>query len=111
MRPNQTLNSLTGRVLDTVENACHRFEPNMVLVQAIPPQLCLGPGGLLLQDCRGSRLGCGAMTFTTRSPKKPTGGWPRCWPKFTLPPRHCPGTTVGRRRGRGKDRGYGKYNN
>jgi len=33
MRPNQTLNSLTGRVLDTVENACRRFEPNMVLVQ------------------------------------------------------------------------------
>jgi UDP-N-acetylglucosamine 2-epimerase (non-hydrolysing) len=33
MRPNQTLNSLTGRVLDTVENACHRFEPNIVLVQ------------------------------------------------------------------------------
>src|ERR1700693_2093611 len=32
-RPNQTLNSLTARVLDTVENACHRFEPNMVLVQ------------------------------------------------------------------------------
>jgi UDP-N-acetylglucosamine 2-epimerase (non-hydrolysing) len=33
MRPNQTLSSLTGRVLDTVENACHRFEPNIVLVQ------------------------------------------------------------------------------
>ena len=33
MRPNQTLSSLTGRVLDTVENACRRFEPNMVLVQ------------------------------------------------------------------------------
>jgi len=33
MRPNQTLNSLTARVLDTVENACHRFEPNMILVQ------------------------------------------------------------------------------
>jgi UDP-N-acetylglucosamine 2-epimerase (non-hydrolysing) len=33
MRPNQTLNSLTGRVLDTVENACQRFEPNIVLVQ------------------------------------------------------------------------------
>jgi UDP-N-acetylglucosamine 2-epimerase (non-hydrolysing) len=33
MRPNQTLSSLTGRVLDTVENACHRFSPNMVLVQ------------------------------------------------------------------------------
>jgi UDP-N-acetylglucosamine 2-epimerase (non-hydrolysing) len=33
MRPNQTLNSLTARVLDTVENACHRFEPDMVLVQ------------------------------------------------------------------------------
>ena len=33
MRPNQTLNSLTARVLDTVENACHRFEPNMVLIQ------------------------------------------------------------------------------
>ena len=33
MRPNQTLNSLTSRVLDTVENACRRFEPNMVLVQ------------------------------------------------------------------------------
>jgi len=33
MRPNQTLSSLTGRVLDTVENACHRFEPHMVLVQ------------------------------------------------------------------------------
>src|SRR5580658_10127518 len=33
MRPNQTLNSLTSRVLDTVENACHRFGPNMVLVQ------------------------------------------------------------------------------
>ncbi|MGA7110463.1 MAG: UDP-N-acetylglucosamine 2-epimerase (non-hydrolyzing) [Terracidiphilus sp.] len=33
MRPNQTLNSLTCRVLDTVENACHRFEPHMVLVQ------------------------------------------------------------------------------
>ncbi len=33
MRPNQTLNSLTARVLDTVENACHRFQPNMILVQ------------------------------------------------------------------------------
>lgn len=33
MRPNQTLNSLTGRVLDTVENACHRFQPHIVLVQ------------------------------------------------------------------------------
>lgn len=33
MRPNQTLSSLTGRVVDTVENACHRFEPNIVLVQ------------------------------------------------------------------------------
>jgi UDP-N-acetylglucosamine 2-epimerase (non-hydrolysing) len=33
MRPNQTLNSLTARVLDTVENACHRFEPNMLLIQ------------------------------------------------------------------------------
>ena len=33
MRPNQTLNSLTARVLDTVENACHRFEPHIVLVQ------------------------------------------------------------------------------
>lgn len=33
MRPNQTLSSLTGRVLDTVENACHRFLPDMVLVQ------------------------------------------------------------------------------
>lgn len=33
MRPDQTLNSLTGRVLDTVENACRRFGANMVLVQ------------------------------------------------------------------------------
>jgi UDP-N-acetylglucosamine 2-epimerase (non-hydrolysing) len=33
MRPHQTLSSLTGRVLDTVENACRRFEPHMVLVQ------------------------------------------------------------------------------
>jgi UDP-N-acetylglucosamine 2-epimerase (non-hydrolysing) len=33
MRPNQTLNSLTSRVLDTVENACHRFQPNIMLVQ------------------------------------------------------------------------------
>src|SRR5258708_27354959 len=33
MRPNQTLSSLTGRVIDTVENACHRFVPDMVLVQ------------------------------------------------------------------------------
>ena len=33
MRPNQTLSSLTARVLDTVENACRRFEPDMVLVQ------------------------------------------------------------------------------
>src|SRR5208282_6284888 len=33
MRPNQTLSSLTARVLDTVENACHRFQPHMVLVQ------------------------------------------------------------------------------
>src|SRR5215510_7629103 len=33
MRPNQTLSSLTSRVLDTVENACHRFQPHMVLVQ------------------------------------------------------------------------------
>jgi len=33
MRPNQTLSSLTARVLDTVENACRRFEPHMVLVQ------------------------------------------------------------------------------
>jgi len=33
MRPNQSLSSLTGRVIDTVENACTRFSPNMVLVQ------------------------------------------------------------------------------
>ena len=33
MRPNQTLSSLTSRVLDTVENACHRFQPHMILVQ------------------------------------------------------------------------------
>ena len=33
MRTNQTLSSLTARVLDTVENACNRFKPNMVLVQ------------------------------------------------------------------------------
>ena len=33
MRPNQTLSSLTGRVVDTVENACHRFAPSIVLVQ------------------------------------------------------------------------------
>ncbi|MBV9181296.1 MAG: UDP-N-acetylglucosamine 2-epimerase (non-hydrolyzing), partial [Acidobacteria bacterium] len=33
MRPNQTLSSLTARVLDTVENACRRFEPHMLLVQ------------------------------------------------------------------------------
>jgi len=33
MRPNQTLSSLTGRVIDTVENACNRFQPNIVLVQ------------------------------------------------------------------------------
>jgi UDP-N-acetylglucosamine 2-epimerase (non-hydrolysing) len=33
MRPNQTLSSLTARVLDTVENACRRFEPHMMLVQ------------------------------------------------------------------------------
>jgi UDP-N-acetylglucosamine 2-epimerase (non-hydrolysing) len=33
MRPNQTLSSLTGRVIDTVENACNRFMPNIVLVQ------------------------------------------------------------------------------
>jgi UDP-N-acetylglucosamine 2-epimerase (non-hydrolysing) len=33
MRPNQTLSMLTGRVIDTVENACLRFKPNMVLVQ------------------------------------------------------------------------------
>jgi UDP-N-acetylglucosamine 2-epimerase (non-hydrolysing) len=33
MRPNQSLSSLTSRVLDTVENACHRFGPNMMFVQ------------------------------------------------------------------------------
>jgi UDP-N-acetylglucosamine 2-epimerase (non-hydrolysing) len=33
MRPNQPLSALTGRVLDTVENACNRFQPSMVLVQ------------------------------------------------------------------------------
>jgi len=33
MRPYQTLSSLTARVLDTVENACHRFEPHIILVQ------------------------------------------------------------------------------
>ena len=33
MRPNQTLSSLTARVLDTVENACKRFGPDIVLVQ------------------------------------------------------------------------------
>jgi UDP-N-acetylglucosamine 2-epimerase (non-hydrolysing) len=33
MRPNQTLSSLTARVLDTVENACLRFQPNIILVQ------------------------------------------------------------------------------
>lgn len=33
MRPDQTLNSLTGRVLDTVENACRRFAADIVLVQ------------------------------------------------------------------------------
>lgn len=33
MRPNQTLGMLTARVLDTVENACLRFAPKIVLVQ------------------------------------------------------------------------------
>ena len=33
MRPNQTLGMLTCRVVDTVENACHRFKPNIALVQ------------------------------------------------------------------------------
>lgn len=33
MRPNQTLSMLTGRVIDTVENACRRFGPDIVLVQ------------------------------------------------------------------------------
>ena len=33
MRPNQTLSSLTARVLDTVENACQRFQANIVIVQ------------------------------------------------------------------------------
>jgi len=33
MRSNQTLSCLTSRVLDTVENACNRFKPDMVLVQ------------------------------------------------------------------------------
>jgi len=33
MRANQTLSMLTCRVVDTVENACHRFKPDMVLVQ------------------------------------------------------------------------------
>ena len=33
MRPNQTLSMLTGRVVDTVENACDQFKPDIVLVQ------------------------------------------------------------------------------
>ncbi len=33
MRENQTLSLLTCRVVDTVENACLRFKPNIVLVQ------------------------------------------------------------------------------
>ena len=33
MRANQTLSMLTCRVVDTVENACLRFKPNIVLVQ------------------------------------------------------------------------------
>src|SRR5580704_479378 len=33
MRENQTLSMLTSRVIDTVENACRRFNPNIVLVQ------------------------------------------------------------------------------
>jgi len=33
MRTNQTLSMLTCRVVDTVENACLRFKPNIVLVQ------------------------------------------------------------------------------
>jgi UDP-N-acetylglucosamine 2-epimerase (non-hydrolysing) len=33
MRANQTLSMLTCRVVDTVENACQRFNPNIVLVQ------------------------------------------------------------------------------
>src|SRR3984893_17310985 len=33
MRTNQTLSMLTCRVVDTVENACHRFKPDIVLVQ------------------------------------------------------------------------------
>lgn len=33
MRANQTLSMLTCRVVDTVENACYRFKPNIVLVQ------------------------------------------------------------------------------
>jgi UDP-N-acetylglucosamine 2-epimerase (non-hydrolysing) len=33
MRPNQSLSSLTCRVLDSVENACNRFKPHLVIVQ------------------------------------------------------------------------------
>ena len=58
MRPNQTLSSLTGRVIDTVENACHRFEPNMVLgAGRYHHRLCLGPSSLLLQDRRRPHRG------------------------------------------------------
>ena len=33
MRPDQTLSLLTCRVIDTVENVCHRLKPDIVLVQ------------------------------------------------------------------------------
>jgi UDP-N-acetylglucosamine 2-epimerase (non-hydrolysing) len=80
MRPNQTLNSLTARVLDTVENACHRFEPNMVLVQGdtttpLPPLWLLTTPRFLWAT---SRPGCAAMTFTIRFPKKLIGDWLPC---------------------------------
>ena len=50
MRPNQTLNSLTASVLDTVENACHRFEPSLVLVQGDTTTAFASALADLLQD-------------------------------------------------------------
>ena len=77
MRPNQTLSSLTGRVLDTVENACHRFVPIWCWSRATrpPPSPRPSPRTTARFPSATSKRACEATTSTTPSPKKPTAGW------------------------------------
>jgi len=74
MRPDQTLSLLTCRVIDTVENVCHRLKPDIVLVQGDTTTLLarLSRPTIARFPWATLRRGFAVTIFTTHSQRRQT---------------------------------------